>query len=442
MKSNRKMAWRSVFIVSLLGVLSSAGMQSFRLEAQTVRFLGRQSFESADSLTDFEGEPISLKLVNARLVDFFRAISELSNLNVLIDPDVRGTITINVEEIPWDQLFDVVLRSHRLEQSIDGSLVRISTKATLQREQNAKRTLKRAELLAADTITVSRRLNYADAGQINSALDGERSFISTRGELVIDRRTNTVFITDVEEYVEKFLELLDTIDIPELQVEIEARIIEATTNFARDIGFSFGFNVGSPVDRNTGGFQSFAPTPSPIGVGSFLNGFLLDTVRLDAMITAAEREGEARVLSKPRVSAQNNSQAIITQGSRIPIPVTRNFSTSVRFETAALRLTVTPQITEDRTISLKIKVENNIPDFSRTVLGIPTILTSEAQTMVLVPDGGTTVIGGIFVEADRSSEDKVPVLGDIPVLGNLFKRSKESRETREILFFLTPKIKK
>ncbi len=417
-------------------------MQSFQLEAQTVRFLGRQEAEVSEDLTEFEGEPISLKLVNARLVDFFRAISELSGLNVLIDPDVRGNITINVEEIPWDQLFDVVLRSHRLEKSIDGSLVRISTKATLQREENAKRTLKQAELLAADTITVSRRLSYADSRRVYNSLEGERAFVSVRGELVVDERTNTVFITDVEEYVEKFLELLDTIDIPEPQVEIEARIIEATTTFARDIGVNFGLNIGSPIDRNQGGFQSFAPAAQPVGVGGFVNGLLLDTVRLDLLITAGERTGQARILSKPRVSAQNNTQAIITQGSRIPIPVTRNFSTSVRFETAALRLVVTPQITEDQTISLRIKVENNIPDFSRPVLGIPTILTSEAQTMVLVPDGGTTVIGGIFVETNRNSKDKVPGLGDIPVLGHLFKRTNKNRDTREILFFLTCKIKK
>ena len=242
-------------------------MQSFQLEAQTVRFLGRQEAEVSEDLTEFEGEPISLKLVNARLVDFFRAISELSGLNVLIDPDVRGNITINVEEIPWDQLFDVVLRSHRLEKSIDGSLVRISTKATLQREENAKRTLKQAELLAADTITVSRRLSYADSRRVYNSLEGERAFVSVRGELVVDERTNTVFITDVEEYVEKFLELLDTIDIPEPQVEIEARIIEATTTFSRDIGVNFGLNIGSPIDRNQGGFQSFAPAAQPVGVG-------------------------------------------------------------------------------------------------------------------------------------------------------------------------------
>jgi type IV pilus assembly protein PilQ len=235
--------------------------------------------------------------------------------------------------------------------------------------------------------------------------------------------------------------MLDTIDVPEHQVEIEARIIEATTNFAREIGAQFGFLIGRDGDRNQGGFRAFAPVEDPVGVAAFTTGKLMDVFRLDTVITAAELSGDARILSKPRVSAQNNSEAIITQGERIPIPVQMNFTTTVRFETAALRLTVTPQITEEETIALAIKVENNVPDFSRTVMGIPTILTSEAETHVLVPDGGTTVIGGIFVETDREAEDKVPGLGNIPILGHLFKKTSVERETREILFFLTPKIK-
>lgn len=390
----------------------------------------------------YQGEPISLKLVNASLVDFFRAISELSGLNILIDPDVAGTITINVEEVPWDQLFDIVLKSHRLVKSLEGNLVRISTKETLRLEEDAERDLKRAAFLAADTQTVAKHLNYADAKAVYEGLEDEKAFLSERGELIVDERTNTIFITDVPGALDRMVDLLETIDVPERQVEIEARIIEATTNFAREIGSNFGFRIGAPGDRNQGAFQAFAPADEPVGIGAFSTGRLLDTFALDVAISAAEQRGDARILSKPRVSAQNNAQAVITQGARIPIPVQVNFTTTVRFETAALRLTVIPKITEEDTIALQIKVENNVPDFSRTVLGIPTILTSEAETQVLVPDGGTTVIGGIFVETDRNATDKVPGLGDVPVLGHLFKRTSKERETREILFFLTPKIKR
>lgn len=386
----------------------------------------------------FQGEPVSLKLVNVSLVDFFRAISELSGLNILIDPDVQGTLTINVEQVPWDQLFEAVLKSNSLTKTINGNLVRIATKATLKSEEESQRSLKDAAFLAKDTTTVTRQLNYATGAGLIEALEKQ---LSTRGQINVDERTNTLIITDVSESVERIDGLIEALDIPEKQVEIEARIIEATTQFARDIGVELGFLMGDAADRNRGGLTVLTPAEEPVGTFGYAYGKIIDTLKLDAIITAAENTGDARILSKPRVSAQNNAEATITQGAKIPIPVQINFTTSVRYETAALQLTVTPQITEEDTVALAIKVENNVPDFSRTVLGIPTILTSESQTKVLVADGGTTVIGGIFVEIDQENQDKVPGLGSIPVLGNLFKREFTSRETREILFFITPRIK-
>ena len=387
----------------------------------------------------FQGEPVTLKLVDVSLVDFFRAISELSGLNILIDPDVTGTITINVEQVPWDQLFEAVLRSHGLARSIQGNLVRISTKTTLRKEDEAEQALKKAAFFAKDVETVTRELDYASGEELLPALEKQ---LSERGQINVDKRTNTLVITDVPGSVEKISGLIKTLDVPERQVEIEARIIEATTRFARNLGVELGFLIGNDFARNQGAGLIAAAVEDPVGAARFSSGKALDTVRLDAIITAAESTGDARILSKPRVSAQNNAEAIITQGSKIPIPVQINFTTTVRYETAALQLTVTPQITEENTVSLNIKVENNVPDFSQTVLGIPTILTSESQTQVLVADGETTVIGGIYVEQDRHSQDKVPGLGSIPVVGNLFKRSGKQRDTREILFFITPRIKK
>lgn len=391
------------------------------------------------SAAAWDGDPVSLKLVDVSLVDFFRAISELSGLNVLIDPDVTGTITINVEQVPWDQLFEAVLRSHGLTRTIEGNLVRISTKGKLRTEEEAEQALKRAAFLAQDLHTVTRTLNYADGEEMIPSFEKQ---LSERGQINVDARTNTLIITDVRASVDKVNSLIDVLDKPEKQVEIEARIIETTTRFARELGAEFGFLWGRDSDRNQGGLIVAAPAEEPVGAGVFRTGKILDTFRLDAAITAAEETGNARILSRPRVSAQNNAEARITQGSKIPIPVQINFTTTVRYETAALQLTVTPQITEEETIALNIRVENSIPDFSQTVLGIPTILTSESQTRVLVDDGGTTVIGGIYVETDRDSESKVPGLGDIPVLGHLFKRTASDRETREILFFITPRIRR
>ncbi len=385
----------------------------------------------------YQGEPVSLKLVDVSLVDFFRAMSELSGLNILIDPDVQGSITINVEQVPWDQLFESVLRSHGLLKAIDGNLVRIATRETIQEEEEAQGDLKQAAFLAQDTITITRQLNYATGLGILPSFENQ---LSLRGQINVDERTNTLIITDVKESVDMIQGLIDILDVPEKQVEIEARIIEATTQFARELGVQLGMRIGAPGARNRGGLSVFAPVDEPVGAIGFSTGKLLDTFQLDIALTAAETNGEARILSRPRVSAQNNTEAVITQGSKIPIPVQMNFTTTVRYEVAALRLTVTPQITEEETVLLNIRVENNIPDFTRTVLGIPTILTSESQTKVLVVDGGTTVIGGIFVQTDTEVENKVPGLGDIPVLGHLFKKSEVGKETREILFFITPKI--
>lgn len=386
----------------------------------------------------YQGEPISIKLVNVSLVDFFRTISELSGLNILIDPDVRGTITINVDQVPWDQLFDWVLKSHNLDRTVQGNLVRISTKETLRKEKASVEALKKAEFLASDTRTETFHLNYAVSGDMQKTLTDQ---LSARGQINVDERTNTLIVTDIDSSVKKVAGLVKELDVPERQVNIEARIVEATTNFARDLGTKLGLDIGKLTDRAQGSINVNAPAEGPVGTGGLKLGKLLDTFRLDSMISAAEDKGQARILSKPRVSAQNNAEAVITQGSKIPIPVQQNFTTTVRYETAALQLTVVPQITEQKTVMLNIKVENNVPDFSTTVLGIPTILTSESQTLVLVPDGGTTVIGGIYTQSDRKQDNKVPGLGDIPLVGHLFKRSRVARDTREILFFITAKIR-
>jgi type IV pilus assembly protein PilQ len=393
--------------------------------------------------TEYEGELISLKLVDVSLVDFFRTISELTSLNILIDPDVKGTITINVEEVPWDLLFETVLRSHGLERTIEGNLVRIATKKTLESEEKANQALKEAAFRATDTVTVTQRLNYALAEGLAKSLMKQ---LTTRGQIDIDPRTNTLILTDVRSSIERLLNLVKSLDVPQPQVEIQSRIIETTTLFSRRLGMELLFLVGDQADRVRAGFEVFAPIdPSAdrpaVGFGALSVGRLLDTVQLDALISAGESTGDVRLLSTPRVTTANREEATIVQGAKIPIPVIRNFQTTVQYEVAALRLRVTPHITEENTVLLFLKIENDVPDFSRTVLGIPTILISQSENVVLVPNGGTTMIGGIFVEGDRNNQEKVPGVGDLPVIGNLFKKTTRSRETREILFFITARIK-
>ncbi len=403
---------------------------------------------SAQAQGPYEGEPVSLKVVQISVTDFFRTISELSGLNILIDPEVGGSLTLNVEQVPWDQLFDAVLQSQGLAKRIEGNLVRISTQDKLRSEQEMNQQLKQATLVAADTLTVTKRLNYATGGDIIGTLEPH---LTPRGSMNVDDRTNTLIISDVPFGIDAVSDLLNILDVAEKQVEIEARIIEASTNFSRSLGVQLGIGIGriepaknafgDVADRVTSQINTGVPASGNLtGLGGLVIGGLVDTFRLDAVISAAETEGEARILSKPRVTAQNNAEATITQGSQIPVPVQQNFTTTVEFQTAALRLTVTPRVTNVGTILLDIQVENNIPDFARTVLGIPAIQTSESTTQVLVTDGGTTVIGGIYVQQESDAEDRVPGLGKIPLIGNLFKTTSKSKDTREILFFITARI--
>lgn len=405
---------------------------------------------SAQAQGPYTGQPVSLKVVQISVTDFFRTISELSGLNILIDPEVGGSLTLNVEQVPWDQLFDAVLQSQGLAKRIEGNLVRISTQDKLRAEQEISQSLKEATFLAADTVTITKRLNYATGAEIRGTLEPH---LTPRGSMNVDDRTNTLIISDVPYGIDAVTSLIKILDVAEKQVEIEARIIEASTNFSRSLGVQLGFGIGridppknafgDVADRVTSQINTITPAAGQItGVAGLTVGGLIDVFRLDALITAAETAGEARILSKPRVTTQNNTEAIITQGSEIPIPVQQNFTTTVQFQTAALQLTVIPRVTNVGTILLKIHVENNIPDFARTVLGIPAIQTSEATTQVMVQDGGTTVIGGIYVQSESESEDRVPGLGRIPLLGNLFKSKTKSKDTREIIFFITARIQR
>jgi type IV pilus secretin PilQ/predicted competence protein len=440
--------------------------------------------------TRFSGQPLTLDLIDVPLVDFFRLMSEEGGINIFPDPDVKGKITVKGVKIPWDQVFEMALVSNGLDKQVEGNLVRITRKSTLQDEAKQRESLKKATLLAADVETRIKRLNYAKANEISKILSDQKT---VRGTVVIDERTNALILTDLPNTLDKMMQLIETLDTAQPQVEIEARIVSATRDFARSIGIQFGFvdgnlqrvSVGGPNTFGTIGGTRPSATPSttyaagnpqtgrgatsssasesaatstgtsgsssgnynvnlpaskPFGGMGISIGNIFDTFLLDAAITAGETKGLAKLISQPKVTAQNNSTAVITQGLRFPVPVEANHTITVQFHNAALTLTVTPQITYEGNILLDLKVENNTPDFGKQVGNVPSIRTSESTTKVLVTDGGTTVIGGILIDDEANSEDKVPGLGSLPIIGNLFRRTSVSRSTQEVLFFVTPRI--
>ena len=419
----------------------------------------------------FTGHPVSLDFQGADLRAVLRGFSEISGLNMVIDPDVQGTVDIILNEVPWDQALDVILRGNQLDYTVDGTIVRIARVDTLRKEQDSRQALAKS---AADAGTLAVRtfsLSYARAS--GAAPLVKRAVLSARGDVQVDDRTNTLIITDLPAKLDAVNALLATIDRAEPQVEVEARIVQTSRDFARAVGIQWGLNgrampdIGNttplafPNQGTVGGrlgqqgsedvrAGANEKTSTVVGLGvpgaNTALGLALGAVNgafnLDIALTALERSGKGRVLSTPRLTTQNNIEAEVAQGIQIPIQTVANNTVTVTFKDAVLVLKVTPQITAANTVIMKITIENATPDFSRQVNGIPPIDTQRANTQVQINDGATTVIGGIFVSQEQSSNDRTPVLYRMPLLGWLFKRDRVEDSSRELLIFITPRILK
>jgi type IV pilus assembly protein PilQ len=416
----------------------------------------------AQTNSRFSGQPLTLDFVDTPLVDFFRLLAEEGGVNIVLDPAVKGNISIKVVKMPWDQIFETALVNNGLDKQVEGTLIRIAKKSTLQEEDRQRESSNKTKILASELETRVKPLNYAKAAALAKIISDQKT---VRGTVVVDERTNALILTDIPDSVDRQLQLIEKLDMPQAQVEIEARIVSGTRDFARDIGIQFGFIAGnsqrvtvggtststnknasssssSSSSMNAGNYNVNLPAVRAYGGAGISIGNILDTFLLDAAITAGESKGRAKLISQPRVTAQNNSQAIVTQGVRFPVPVNANNTVTVQFFNAALTLAATPQITDEGKIFLDLKIENDTPDFSNTVMGVPSIRTTESSTRVLVSDGGTTLISGIMIENESETEDKVPGLGSIPLVGNLFRRTSVLRNTQEVLFFITPRIVK
>jgi type IV pilus secretin PilQ/predicted competence protein len=424
----------------------------------------------------FHGAPISVNFKDVDLKDFFRLIHAVSGLNVVVDPNVRGTLTIVLDQVPWDQALDIVLRDNGLASQLQGNVLRIATRATLQQEAEQKRDLAKAEAEAASVVTVTRTLSYANAAKLRDTL---KQFLSSRGEILADDRSNTLIIRDIPSVLPTIDRLIHQLDRRSPQVEIEARVVEATRSFARELGTQFGFAVAgstgsshnviggspsvgtSPVIRNLypppplvssgtnvivpGASGSAIPLNANLGASGPTSGITFahtePNLALDLVISAAETKGIGRLLSQPKLITQDNEEATVKQGTKIPVQTVVNNTISVQFVDAVLELEVTPQITADGTVFMKIHVENTAVDQGiPRILGIPALDTQSEDTSVLVNDGGTVVIGGIILSQQQNNISQVPLFGSIPVIGHLFKHTAVSTQTQELLFFLTPRV--
>jgi len=418
---------------------------------------------AAPAAGKYTGEPISVNLKDVDLKDFFRLIHEISGLNVVLDPAVKGSLTIVLDEVPWDQALDIVMQNNSLDKQLNGNVLRIATRSTLKNEAETLRDLEKAQAEAIAPVTVTRVLSYAKAASMAPTL---KKFLSSRGDILFDDRSNQVIIRDIPSVIPVLDNLIRQLDRKSQQVEIEARVVSASRSFALDIGTQLGFAGQTTGGRSwlsgdsAVGVSDVETTPPPLvtakgtkslplntnlGAGAPTSGLFLGhrspNFAVDLFITAAEAKGVGKLLSKPKITTQNNEKATVKQGTKIPIQTTINNTISVQFIDAVLKLEVTPQITAEGTVFMDVLVENTQIDTGiPRVSGIPALNTESAETKVTVADGGTVVIGGIIISSQRTDIQQVPLVGSLPLIGHLFKRTSITTTSQELMFFLTPRI--
>jgi len=417
--------------------------------------------------TKYTGDVISLKIKDSDLKDVVLYLAEFAGLSVVFDPDVRGTVTVNLVDVPWDQALEIILKQYKMGKSIEGNILRIAPVAVLTQEEEQQRRLTESRELAGPVMVKTITLSYSKAKDVATLL---RTKISTRGEIIVDDRTNTLLISEVRDKLDLLEKLISVVDTPTPQVSIEARVVEASATFVRNLGIQWGFRgvadqfygnatnlqfpnsilvdgamipqgivtkgIGGPL----GGYAVNLPAPAFNSALGFSFANVLDTFRVDIALSALETGGDGKIISRPSVVTQNNQQAEIIQGRQIPVQTVANFTVTTRYVNAALELRATPQITAEGTIIMSIEIQNNAADFANLVNGIPPITMQSAKTMVMVPDGGTTVIGGIYRTEDSVTRERVPFLHQIPILGSLFKNFARTKQSRELLIFITPRI--
>ncbi len=423
-----------------------------------------QSLVVSSQQQTYVGEPITMSLKNADLVETLRSFARISDLNFVIQPGVSGNVTVELNGVPWDQALEQILKINNLGMDIDGTIVRIAPLPQLQSEAEARRRLAEERKRTVPLTTVIRRLSYASAGDVQALLESRStsggrgnvargSILSSRGSTQVDQRTNTLIIRELPETISTVLSVIDNLDIPEPQVRIEARIIEATKSFSRSLGVQWNFTgEASPRLGNTTGIEFPNNVQAAGGVNlltggnnGFLNlslGNVLNSFTLDTTLLAAESNGLVNVVSAPSVLVLNNEQASIQSGIQIPVQTVANNTVTVQYVNATLQLSVTPQITAEGTILMSINVAKKEPQFA---LALPEassapISTREASTRVIVRDGGTAVVGGIYEVSNNQGQSRVPGLANVPILGHLFRNRSRGNQNQELLIFVTPRI--
>jgi type IV pilus assembly protein PilQ len=427
-----------------------------------------------NSEPEFRGGRMTLDVQNADLRTILIQVAKVGELNLIMDPEAHGgPWTYWFEDTPWDKILDVVVKNAGLGKEISDGILRVAKMDKLKREAEERKSLEEAKLQSGDLVTLSRKLSYAKVDEVQKIIDTFKS--SGRAKIITDPRTNTIIMVDLPRYIEVMQQLLDQLDVKPSQVQIEVKILEANRGWERAFGVSWpqtnsgnanlqlnGQNaewsaINSPSwnsvnNRPTGDISlsaAFSPgrtgvTSIPTPAGEIWVSFLSNRLSINAIIQALEKENQIKIISEPRLIAFNNSPGVVEDGAKIPYQSMQggmiNGAISVQFTDAMLKLEVTPQITNSGQIILDVEILKEEPSFANQVNGTPIILSKRVKTKVLLDDGGTAVLGGVYTSSTDKGTTGVPFLSKIPLLGTLFRNKTNNEKVTEMLVFISPKI--
>jgi type IV pilus assembly protein PilQ len=428
----------------------------------------------ADSPTVWKGSRMSIDVQNADIKVFLGILADAGHLNLVMDQDVQGIYNFKFTDTPWDQILDVVLKNAGLGKEIQNGVLRVAKIKKLQEEEEDRRKLDEAKALAGPLQSITRPLSYSKVSEVKNIIE---KMLTKRGSVILDDRTNTLIITDLSNNLVVIDDLISQLDVQIQQVQIEARVVEASGNYEKAFGVKWpqsnsgansitladgsaapwgaangpswnsinnrpGSGQNNVVGSFSGGKSGVTDISSP--AGEFWVSFLSNRFSVNFILQALEKDGKVKIVSSPKVVTQNNKKAKILAGQKIPYPSQQGGAAggaiTVAFVDANLELSVTPQITNEGTIIMDIQVEKSEADFSNTVQGTPTILRKAIETQVLVRDGGTAILGGVYTNNSSDGTAGVPFLSKLPLIGWLFRNKTHSEKNAELLIFITPRI--
>lgn len=389
----------------------------------------------------YTGEKLSLNFQDIDVRSVLQLIADFTDLNLVASDTVQGSITLRLQNVPWDQALDLVLKTKGLAQRKVGNVLLVAPAEEIaareRQEMEAQRQVAELAPLRRELIQV----NYAKAADIAALFQSvSAGQTEERGTVTVDDRTNAIIAYQTQERLDELRRIVTQLDIPVRQVMIEARIVEANVDYEKELGVKWGGSrTGSSTNYNINdAFVDLGANSASSGIGI---GFIGGKTRLDLELSAMEKSGNGEVVSQPKIVTSDKETAKIMKGSEVPYQeASSSGATSTSFKEAALSLEVTPQITPDNRIMIEVKVTKDAPDFQKAVNGVPPIDKNEVNAKVLVADGETIVIGGVFQNVRKESIEKVPVLGDIPVIKGLFRRTMKQDDKTELLVFITPRI--